>query len=181
MDYSYLDKKALQPSEWQGLTKNELQIMTFRTCLLYGETHNRNVIATLFDMYECLATRTSANERLKMLTALSAFVRKNNPQAIMALFPFIKVEEEGDIIRTATQFFVNLSVLVNKEFHSGVNILLELIKDAPNDITSAYIILGLIDLDNQKVNQMLEKVKPYLGTQVVVALLNRGIELPHFN
>lgn len=177
MDYSYLDKIALEPNEWQKLTKNELQVMVFRTCMLYGETRNRNMIATLFNMYEYLMECTTKQERVKLLTALSGFIRKKTKKAIMALFPFIKVEEEGEIIRTATQFFVNLSVLSNKEFYSGTNILLELINDAPNDRTSAYIILGLTDIDNDRVNQMLRKVKPLLGTQVVSLLLNNGVEL----
>ncbi len=177
MDYSYLDKIALHPEAWQKLSKNELQVMTFKTCMLYGETRNRKIITTLFNMYELLAKSTSVEERLKMLTALSSFIRKNNSKAIMAFFPFIQVEEEGEIIRTATQFFVNLSVLSNKEFYSGTDILLELIKDSPNDRNSAYILLGLTDLDNEKVNQMLRKVKPILGTQVIAVLINNGIEL----
>ncbi len=177
MDYSYLDKIALQPGEWQKLSKNELQIMVFRTCVLYGETRNRKMIAVLFSMYEYLMECTSKEERVKMLTALSGFIRKNSIKAVMALFPFIRVEEEGEIIRAAAQFFVNLSVLSNKEFYSGTDILLELVKDAPNDSSSAYILLGLIDLENDKVNQMLRKVKPLLGTPVVAALINNGIEL----
>jgi hypothetical protein len=94
----------------------------------------------------------------------------------MALFPFIQVETDGQIVRTASQFFINLSVLSNKEFHSGTNILLELIKDAPEDRNSAYIILGLTDIENEKINQMLRAVKPQLGNEVISILHNNGVQ-----
>ena len=149
-DYSYLDKIALQSDKWDNLDKNEFQVMTFRTCFLYGESRNKNIIPVLFRMYEKLMIRTSSEDRAKLVTALSSVIRKNNAKAIMALFPFIQVETDGEIIRAASQFFVNLSVLSNKEFHSGTNILLELIKDAPEDRNSAYIILGLTDIENEK-------------------------------
>lgn len=175
-DYSYLDKIALQADKWDELNKNELQVMAFRTCFLYGESRNKNIIPVLFRMFEYLIENTTSEERAKLLTALSAVIRKNNPKAIMALFPFIQVETDGQIVRTASQFFVNLSVLSNKEFHSGTNILLELIKDAPEDRNSAYIILGLTDIENEKINQMLRAVKPQLGNEVISILHNNGVQ-----
>ncbi|NOU61748.1 hypothetical protein [Marinifilum caeruleilacunae] len=176
-NYSYLDKIALESDKWEELDKNELQVMTFRTCFLYGETRNKNIIPVLFRMYEYLISNSSSEERTKLLAALSSVVRKNNPKAIMALFPFIQVETDGEIVRAASQFFVNLSVLSNKEFHSGSNILLELIKDAPEDRNSAYIILGLMDIENEKINQMLRTVKPQLGLEVISILHNNGVQL----
>jgi hypothetical protein len=128
-------------------------------------------------MYEQLILNTSANERTKLLTALSSVIRKKNPKALLALFPFIQVETEGQIIRTASHFFVNLSVLSNKEFQSGTNILLELIKDTPDDRNSAYIILGLTDIDNKKINQMVQTVKPFLSNEVISILHNNGLQL----
>lgn len=176
-DYSFLDKLAIQPEKWNELSTNEFQVMTFRTCFLYGESQNKNMILTLFQMYEHLQEITSSEDRTKMLTALSASVRKNKPKAIMALFPFIQVEEDGDIIRTASQFFVNLSVLSNKEFNSGAKILIELVKDAPLDRNSAYILLGLLDINNDKVDQLIHLLKPIIGTEVKSILHNNGITL----
>lgn len=176
-DYTYLDQIALETERWTELDKNEIQVMAFRTFFLYGESRNKKMIPTLFRMYEFLAANTSCEERAKLLTALSSIIRKKNPKAILALFPFIQVEEDGMIIRTASQFFVNLSVLSNKEFHSGTNILIELIKDAPADRNSAYIILGLTDIDNKKINQILQSLKPNLGSEVISILYNNGVEL----
>jgi len=176
-DYSYLDKVALESDKWNDLNKNELQVMAFRTFFLYGETRNKKMIPVLFRLYEFLISKTTSEERTKLLTALSGVIRTKNPKAVLALFPFIQVEEDGQIIRAASQFFVNLSVLSNKEFHSGTNILLELIKDAPEDRNSAYIILGLTDIENQKIIQMLSLVKPNLGTEVISILHNNGVQL----
>ncbi|MGQ1911622.1 hypothetical protein ACT3CE_17800 [Marinifilum sp. RC60d5] len=176
-DYTYLDQIALQTEKWTELDKNEIQVMAFRTFFLYGESRNKKMIPTLFRMYEFLSANTSSEERTKLLTALSAIVRKKNPKAILALFPFIQVEEDGRIIRAASQFFVNLSVLSNKEFHSGTNILIELIKDAPADRNSAFIILGLTDIGNQKIDQMLQSVKQILSSEVISILYNHGVEL----
>jgi len=176
-DYSYLDILAVQPEKWNELDKNEFQIMTFRTCSLYGESQNKNMIPVLFQMYDHLKSITNSEERVKMLTALSAFIRKNKPKAIMGLFPFIQVEEEGGVIRTASQFFVNLSVLTNKEFSSGAKILIELIKDAPLDRNSAYILLGLLDINNKKIDQLVSLLKPVLGNEVKSILHNNGIKL----
>jgi len=176
-DYTYLDQLTLQPEKWETLDKNEIHIMVFRTCYLYGESRNKHMIPALFQLYEYLQLHSSSEERTKMLTALSATIRKKNPRAIMALFPFIQVEEDGELIRTASQFFVNLSVLSNKEYLSGANILLELIKDAPKDSKSAYIILGLMDIDNQKIQQQLELLKNSLGNEVLSILYNNGIQL----
>jgi len=177
MDYTYLDHLALQAEKWKDLSKNELQIMTFRTCLLYGESRNKNMIPVLFQMYEYLSESTTGSERAKMLTALSATIRKQNNKAIMALFPFIQVEEDGEIIRAASQFFVNLSVLSNKEFHSGANILIQLIKDAPTERNSAYIILGLLDIENEKIKQMLTPLKNHLSSEIISILHNNNVIL----
>jgi hypothetical protein len=176
-NYSYLDNIALQSDKWDALDKNELQVMAFRTCFLYGKSHNKNMIPVLFRMFEYLITKTSSEERTKLLTALSSVIRKKNPKAIMALFPFIQVETDGQIVRAASQFFVNLSVLSNREFHSGSNILLEFVKDAPEDRNSAYIILGLTDIENEKINQMLRAVKPKLSSEVISILHNNGVQL----
>lgn len=177
MDYSYLDHLALEAEKWKDLSKNELQIMSFRTCLLYGETRNKKMIPVLFQMYEYLMEQTAAEERAKMLTALSATIRKKKAKAIMGLFPFIQVEEDGEVIRAASQFFVNLSVLSNKEFHSGATILLELIKDAPNDRKTAYIILGLLDIDNEKIKKMIVPILNDLSNQVISILHNNRVAL----
>ncbi|WP_421918714.1 hypothetical protein [Marinifilum sp.] len=176
-DYSYLDKIALQSDKWDGLHKNEVQVMTFRTCFLYGESRNKNIIPVLFRMYEYLIETSSGEERTKLLASLSSVIRKNKPQAIMALFPFIQVETDGEIVRAASQFFVNLSVLSNKEFYSGSNIMLKLIKDAPEERNSAYIILGLLDIENDNIKQMLRSVKPQLGIEVISILHNNGVQL----
>lgn len=177
MDYTYLDKLALQPEKWEELSKNELQVMTFRTCMLYGESRNKNIIPVLFQMYEYLVQHTSVDERSKMLAALGGNIRKNKSKAIMGLFPFIQVEEEGEIIRSAAHFFVNLSVLSNKEFHSGAKILIELIKDATEERRTAFIILGLMDIGNEKIKQMLALVANSLGTEVKSILHNNDIDL----
>ena len=176
-DYSYLDRLAVQPEKWKELGKNEFQVMTFRTCSLYGESQNKKMIPILFEMYEHLQSITSYEERLKMLSALSSFIRKKKPKAIMALFPFIQVEEDATVIQTASQFFVNLSVLSNKEFYSGANILLELVKDAPADRNSAYILLGLLHIGNDKIDQMVSLQKSTFGNEVKTILHNNGIRL----
>lgn len=176
-DYSYLDKLAVQPDKWNELDKNEFQVMTFRTCFLYGESQNKKMIPVLFQMYDHLQSVTSSEQRVKLLTALSASIRKNKPKAIMALFPFIQVEEEGDVIRTASQFFVNLSVLSNKEFSSGAKILMELVKDAPLDRNSAYILLGLLDINNDKIDKLVSLLKSIIGNEVKSILHNNGIKL----
>ncbi|RUT78201.1 hypothetical protein [Ancylomarina longa] len=176
-DYSYLDQLTLQPEKWDDLNKNEVQVMVFRACYLYGESRNKHMISALFQLYEYLQSHSTSMERTKMLTALSATIRKKNPRAIMALFPFIQVEEDGEVIRTASQFFVNLSVLSNKEYQSGANILIELIQDAPKDSKSAYIILGLLDVDNKKIKQHLRLLKNNLGSEVLGILYNNGIQL----
>lgn len=176
-DYSYLDKLAVQPEKWNELDKNEFQVMTFKTCLLYGESQNKKMIPILFQMYDHLQSSTSSVERIKMLTALSASIRKNKPKAIMGLFPFIQVEEEGEVIRTASQFFVNLSVLTNKEFSSGARILIELIKDAPLDRKSAYILLGLLDINNEKIDKLVSLLKSVISDEVKSILHNNGVRL----
>lgn len=176
-DYTYLDKLAVQPEKWNELNKNEFQIMTFRTCFLYGESQNKKMIPVLFQIYEHLQSTTTSEERIKMLTALSASIRKNRPKAIMALFPFIQVEEDGDVIRAASQFFVNLSVLSNKEFTSGARIMIELVKDAPLDSNSAYILLGLLDINNEKIDKLISLLKTILGNDVKSILHNNGITL----
>ncbi|WP_372751921.1 hypothetical protein [Labilibaculum sp.] len=176
-DYSYLDRLAVEPGKWRELSKDEFQMMTFRTCLLYGESQNKKMIPILFQMYEHLQSLTSCEERLKMLSALSAFIRKKKTRAIMALFPFIQVEEEGTVIEAASQFFVNLSVLSNKEFYSGANILLELVKDAPADRNSAYILLGLLNIGNDKIDAMVALQKSTFGNEVKTILHNKGIRL----
>lgn len=176
-DYSYLDKLAVQPEKWNELNKNEFQVMTFRTCFLYGESQNKKMIPVLFQMYEHLQANTGSTDRVKILTALSASIRKNKPKAIMALFPFIQVEEEGDVIRAASQFFVNLSVISNKEFSSGAKILIELVKDALLDRKSAYILLGLLDINNEKVDKLVSPLKSIIGNEVKSILHNNGITL----
>ncbi len=176
-DYSYLDKLAVQPEKWNELDKNEFQVMTFRTCFLYGESQNKKMIPVLFQMYDHLQLNTSSAERIKMLTAFSAAIRKNKPKAIMGLFPFIQVEEEGDVIRTASQFFVNLSVISNKEYSSGAKILIELVKDAPQDRKSAYILLGLLDINNEKIDKLVSLLKPIIGNEAKSILHNNGISL----
>ncbi|MBL4561634.1 MAG: hypothetical protein JKX79_11700 [Labilibaculum sp.] len=176
-DYSYLDKLAVQPEKWNELNKNEFQVMTFRTCFLYGESQNKKMIPVLFQMYEYLKVNTDSTDRVKILTALSASIRKNKPKAIMALFPFIQVEEEGDVIRAASQFFVNLSVISNKEFGSGAKILIELVKDALLDRKSAYILLGLLDINNEKVDKLVSPLKSIIGNEVKSILHNNGITL----
>ncbi len=176
-DYSYLDKLAVQPEKWSELNKNEFQMMTFRTCFLYGETQSKKMIPILFQMYDHLQSTTSSVERIKMLTALSASIRKNRPKAIMGLFPFIQVEEDGEVIRTASQFFVNLSVISNKEFSSGAKILIELIKDAPLDRNSAYILLGLLDINNEKIDKLVSLLKLVVGNEVKSILHNNGVTL----
>ncbi|PKQ63164.1 hypothetical protein BZG02_10415 [Labilibaculum filiforme] len=176
-DYSYLDKWAVQPEKWLELDQNEFQVMTFRTCFLYGVSQNKKMIPVLFQIYEHLQTITNTEQRVKLLTALSATIRKSKPKAIMALFPFIQVEEEGEVIRAASQFFVNLSVLSNKEFKSGASILLELVKDAPEDRKSAYLLLGLLDINNKKVDQLVSPFKSIIGNEVKSILHNNGITL----
>lgn len=173
-DYSYLDGMALQPEKWAMLDKNELLIMTFKTCLLYGLSQNKKMIPLLFQLFDYLQNRTKSEERAKMLTALSATIRKKHPKAIMGLFPFIQVEEDGDIIRAASHFFVNLSVLSNKEYLSGAKILIELIKDAPHDRKTAYIILGLLDINNEKIKAIVSLLFPELGNEVKSILFNNG-------
>lgn len=176
-DYTYLDKLTVQPEKWNELSKNEFQIMAFRTCFLYGESQNKKMIPVLFQIYEYLLVNTTSQERIKMLTALSASIRKSKPKAIMALFPFIQVEENGDVIRAASQFFVNLSVLSNKEFTSGARIMIELVKDAPLESSSAYILLGLLDINNDKIDKLISLLKPMLGNDVKNILHNNGISL----
>ncbi len=176
-DYTYLDKLAIQPEKWNELNKNEFQILTFRTCFLYGESQNKKMIPVLFQIYEHLQANTTGEERIKILTALSASIRKSNPKAIMALFPFIQVEENGEVIRAASQFFVNLSVLSNKEFTSGARIMIELVKDAPLDSNSAYILLGLLDINNDKIDKLISLLKTMLGNDVKSILHNNGITL----
>ncbi len=176
-NYTYLDKLAIQPEKWNELNKNEFQIMTFRTCFLYGESQYKKMIPILFQIYEHLQANTTSQERIKMLTALSASIRKNKPKAIMALFPFIQVEEDGAVIRAASQFFVNLSVLSNKEFTSGARIMIELVKDAPLDSNSAYILLGLLDINNDKIDKLISLLKTMLGNDVKSILHNNGITL----
>jgi hypothetical protein len=176
-DYSYLDKLAVQPEKWNELDKNEFQVMTFRTCFLYGKSQNKKMIPVLFQMYDHLQSSTSSVERIKMLTALSAYMRKNEPKAIMGLFPFIQVEEEGDVIRTASQFFVNLSVMSNKEFSSGAKILIELVRDAPLDHNAAYILLGLLDINNEKIDKLISPLKSVIGNEVISILQDNGVSL----
>lgn len=176
-DYSYLDKIALENEKWNDLNKSELQVMCFRTFLLYGQTQNKNMILTLFQMYEFLMKNTSTTERTKMLTALSANIRKKHSKAIMALFPFIQVEEDANIIRPASQFFVNLSVISNKESISGAKILMELIKNDLNESRSAYVILGLLDIDNEKINAQVSLLYPNLGSDVKSILHNNGVKI----
>ncbi|RZT93543.1 hypothetical protein EV201_2713 [Ancylomarina subtilis] len=176
-DYSYLDQIALQKEKWNELNKSELQVMCFRTFLLYGQSQNKNMILTIFEMYEFLSTQTTTTERTKMLTALSANIRKKQPKSIMALFPFIQVEEDANIIRTASQFFVNLSIISNKEAVSGTKILLELIKNDLNDAHSAYILLGLLDMDNDKVNAQVSLIYSELGSEVKTILHNNGVKI----
>lgn len=176
-DYSYLDKIALQKEKWQSLSKSELQIMCFRTFLLYGQSQNKNMIPTVFNLYESLMANTSTTERIKMLTALCSTIRKKTPKAIMGLFPFIQVEEDATIIRTASQFFVNLSIISNKEPISGSKILLELIREDLNEPHSAYILLGLLDIDNDKVNAQVSLIYPELGSEVKSILHNNGARI----
>ncbi|RXQ96221.1 hypothetical protein EO244_05150 [Ancylomarina salipaludis] len=176
-DYSYLDQIAPQKEKWNQLNKSELQVMCFRTFLLYGQSQNKNMILTIFEMYEFLSTQTTTTERTKMLTALSANIRKKQPKSIMALFPFIQVEEDANIIRTASQFFVNLSIISNKEAVSGAKILLELIKNDLNDARSAYILLGLLDMDNDKVNAQVSLIYSQLGSEVKTILHNNGVKI----
>jgi hypothetical protein len=176
-DYSYLDKIALQKEKWNDLNKSELQVMCFRTFLLYGKSQNKNMILTVFEMYEFLMAKASTTERTKMLTALSANIRKRNTKAIMGLFPFIQVEEDANIIRTAAQFFVNLSVISNKESLSGTKILLELIREDLNDARSAYVILGLLDIDNEKLNAQVSLIYSELGSEVKSILHNNGAKI----
>ncbi|MBI9036427.1 MAG: hypothetical protein JEZ03_18365 [Bacteroidales bacterium] len=176
-DYSYLDQIALQKEKWNDLNKSELQVMCFRTFMLYGKSQNKNMIITVFEMYEFLMANSSTTDRTKMMTAISANIRKRNTKAIMALFPFIQVEEDANIIRTAAQFFVNLSVISNKEAISGAKILLELIREDLNDPRSAYVLLGLLDIDNDKVNAQVSLIYSELGSEVKTILHNNGVKI----
>ncbi len=176
-DYSYLDQIALQKEKWNALNRSELQVMCFKTFLLYGQSQNKNMIITVFEMYEFLMANSSTTDRTKMMTALSANIRKKNKKAIMGLFPFIQVEEDANIIRTAAQFFVNLSVISNKESVSGAKILLELIREDLNDARSAYVILGLLDVDNDKVNAQVSLIYSELGSEVKTILHNNGVKI----
>jgi hypothetical protein len=175
-DYSYLDKIALQPEKWENLSTQEFQLMTFRHCMFYGISQNKKMIPQLFHLYDSLMKKTSLENRIQMLTGLSSAIRKNQPKAIMGLMPFINVEEEGEIIRTASCFFVNLSVLTNKEFQSGANILLQLIENNPEDRRNAYILLGLLDTHQDKIEQMLLPLKTKLNAEIKSILWNNGVD-----
>ena len=175
-DYSYLDTMALEPTKWEGLSDQEFQMMTFRHCLLYGISQNRKMIPTLFQLYDSMTQRSSDDQRVKMLTALASTIRKQNKRAIMALMPFIQVEENGQVIRTASHFFVNLSFLSNKEFHSGAQILIELIKNQPEATQNAHIILGLLDQDNEKIKKMILPLQPLLSSEIKSILWNNGVD-----
>lgn len=176
-DYSYLDSIAFNRNEWSKLSNQEFQIMTFRHCLFYGISKNKLAIPKLFQLYDSLVSRSDQTQRLQMLTALSATIRKNHPRAIMAFMPFIQTEEDGEIIRTATRFFVNLSFLSNKEYHSAAKILIELIKNQPDDSRNAYIILGLLDQDNEKVKNLIIPLKQILTSEIKSILWNNSIDM----
>lgn len=173
-DFSHLDKIALNKDAWAACSDQEIQMMVFRHCIFYGTTKNRELIPNLFDLYEYLCQRSTSQQRIKMLTALASNLRKNNPKASLAIFPFIQVEEDGEVIRIASQFYVNISVIDNKNFAIGTNSLVELIKNQITDRRNAYILLGLLDIDNEQITDQVGRLKQHLNNEIISILHNNG-------
>lgn len=175
-DFSYLDIIALEAQKWNDLSDQEFQMMFFRHTLFYGITKNRKLIINLFDMYEALMTRSSVSSRIKILTALASNIRKNHTGAHLAIFPFLQVEEDGEIIRTASHFFMNISAIKSKDYTPATNILVNLIKSQSKERNSAYIILGMLDTEQKTVMNMISSIKQSLGSGVISILKNNGVD-----
>lgn len=175
-DFSNLDIIALEPKKWNELSDQEFQMMFFRHTLFYGITKNRKLILNLFDMYEVLLLKSTVSSRIKILTALASNIRKNHVGAHLAIFPFLQVEENGDVIRTASHFFMNISAIKTKDYTSVTNVLVNLIKSQTQDRKSAYIILGMLDTEQKTVMNMISSIKQSLGSGVISILQNNGVD-----
>lgn len=154
----------------ERVTDDPLRFEVFCGCLRFGASLDRSLLEGLQELYRRFALQADAESRTGLLLQVVGAV-EDGIGSVTALLPFLMFERDPALIRTAALETALLTPLTDGDPMTGPRHLYETAIDAPDEITRAGILGGLLLLGDRRVVEMMDEAWRVLSPEARPLLL----------